>query len=601
MLRGRLWEGEEALSGTVDDFEASGGSPEAVLSLAQEKFDSGDLESGCDMLLSLLDRPDVGAAVLNNAGLLLQRMNRLSGAEAAFSRSAKMDPAQEAPLVNLGALLRASGRLQEALAVLLKAVGINPRSAVGWNNMGMLLKDLRQVEASMKAFRMAAGASPQWALPHVNLGTVLSECGDARNALVEFEKAVAIDPGNHGFFSNLLLCLSYLPEPSPCSVVEAHLEYGKRFITPTAPAHLNSREKKRRLRVGFVSADLADHSVGWFFEPLLRELQGSELECICFSNSPARDFVTERLKTLSSGWVETWNRSDAVVEALIRERSIDVLVDLSGHTAGNRLPVFSRKPAPVQMTMIGYLQTSGLQAMDYRITDHWLDPEGDEAAGVAPERLIRLKNGAFGFRLPEGAPEVGVLPASGDGLVFGSFNNLSKLQPEMVKAWAEVLLAIPNSSLLVLGSDPSLLRKQMVGMGVSASRIRHSQRVPLGEFYALLQQVYFALDTFPFNGLTVNLLAAWMGVPTVTMAGGTPHGRAGTAVAERLGYPELVAYDYRSFTDTCIRLAGDSGLVGTMRGNLRERVRLGFGDAAVHARDFIAAVRKAWLEWCSQA
>jgi predicted O-linked N-acetylglucosamine transferase (SPINDLY family) len=288
---------------------------------------------------------------------------------------------------------------------------------------------------------------------------------------------------------------------------------------------------------------------------------------------------------------------------MIRDAGIDVLIDLSGHTAGNRLALFARRPAPVQMSMIGYLQTTGLRTMDYRISDAWLDPdpvpdhrEGAEESG-APEQLIRLGSGAFGFRLPQDAPPVGPLLASSE-VVFASLNNLSKLQPKVIQAWARILNAVDGSRLLVLGSDSQRLLRGLEEYGVGPERVVHHQRMPLPEFYKMLSGVHLALDTFPFNGLTVNLLAAWMGVPTLTLRGNTPHGRAGSAVAERMGHPELIAESPEEYVGNAVRLVRDHEALGRMRLGLRERVRRGFGDHATHAAEFREAVRGAWERWC---
>jgi predicted O-linked N-acetylglucosamine transferase (SPINDLY family) len=456
---------------------------------------------------------------------------------------------------------------------------------------------------ALSAFKRAVSLAPEWVVPRRNLGVALSEAGETSQALQEFRAAIDLAPEEPQTFSNFLLCLNYLENLGCSEIIKAHRTYGERFAVKETSPFANPCQRNRTLRVGFVSGDLRDHSVSWFFEPLLESLAGSNLECVCISSAPVSGPVTDRLKLLAAGWIDIFAHPDESAERMIRDAGIDVLIDLSGHTAANRLALFARRPAPVQMTMIGYLQTTGLRTMDYRISDAWLDPDQREGAeeNHAPEQLIRLRSGAFGFRLPADAPEVGPLPASSAAssqVLFASLNNLTKLQPKVIEAWARILSSVEGSRLLVLGSDSERLLRGLAQHGVGPERVVHHQRMPLPEFYKMLSGVHIALDTFPFNGLTVNLLAAWMGVPTLTLRGSTPHGRAGSAVAERLGHPELVAESPEDYVGNAVRLARDPEALGRIRFGLRERVRLGFGDHATHAEQFRQAVRGAWERWC---
>ncbi len=578
---------------------------------AERLRQAGDLVGSLGVLEALFSSGPLAPGALNDAGLILQKLGKYERAEAAFLQAIQGTPEPVAALVNLGALRRMLGRPQEAFADLMKALEIDPDSAVGWNNLGMLLRDLRRQPMAISAFKRAVSLAPEWVVPRRNLGVALSEAGDTSQALQEFRAAIELAPGEPQTFSNFLLCLNYLENLGCSEIIKAHRAYGERFAVEESSPFANPRQRNRTLRVGFVSGDLRDHSVSWFFEPLLESLAGSDLECVCISSAPVSGPVTDRLKLQAAGWLDIFAHSDESAERMIRDAGIDVLIDLSGHTAANRLALFARRPAPVQMTMIGYLQTTGLRTMDYRISDAWLDPDHvpdrvtdqREVAeeNDAPEQLIRLKSGAFGFRLPADAPEVGPLPASSASsseLVFASLNNLTKLQPKVIEAWARILSSVEGSRLLVLGSDSERLLRGLAQYGVGPERVVHHQRMPMSEFYKMLSGVHIALDTFPFNGLTVNLLAAWMGVPTLTLRGNTPHGRAGSAVAERLGYPELIAESVEDYVAKAVRLARDPEALGGMRVGLRERIRLGFGDHAAHAAQFREAVRVAWEGWC---
>ncbi len=585
---------------TATELETHTAKAICALKEAERLKGAGDFEGCCEALRLVLSADRLPAAVLNNAGLLLQGLNKLEDADHAFERAYTADPTQEAALVNRGGLLRSRGNWQLALELLMKAVQIKPDSAVAWNNVGMLLRDLKRLGPSASAFTMACRLNQSWALPRFNLGTVLSESGDTVTAASEFRTALSLAPQDPQVFSNLLLCLNYLPNLAPSALVQEHLQYGKRFENDRSATWPNSPEPLRRLKVGFVSGDLGDHSVSWFLEPLLKCLKDSTLECVCFSNAPVQGPVAERLHQFSHGWIDIWGRSHEAAIQLVQQQKIDVLIDLSGHTALNRLPLFAAKPAPIQISMIGYLQTSGLKAMDYRITDRWLSPvDGIEERAGAPETLLRLPNGAFGFRLPTDAPEVAPLPDPDNGIVFASFNSLTKLHPGTVRVWAETLQAVPHSRMIVLGNDPSRLLTQLTAHGIEPGRIEHKQRLPLQDFYKLLGTVHLALDTFPFNGLTVNLLAAWMGVSTVTLAGSTSHGRAGTAVAARLGFPMLSCETEAAYVTTAARIVQDKDLLTEMRTCLRPRIREAFGNEALHAMEFQEALRAVWKQWCA--
>ena len=573
----------------------------ARLREAERLRQHGNLVQSLKVIDKLLSGSALSPSISNDAGLILQKLGEYERAEAAFLQAIKDEPAPVAALVNLGALRRALGRTEEAFANLMRALEINPHSAVGWNNLGMLLRDLRRQPMAISAFKRSVSLAPEWVVPRRNLGVALSEAGDTSQALFEFRAAIELAPGEPQTFSNFLLCLNYLENIRVSEIIQAHRDFGERFAVKQSLPFPNSVQRQKALRIGFVSGDLRDHSVSWFFEPLLESLAGGDLECICISTAPVSGPVTDRLKLAAAGWIDISAHSDESAERMIRDAKIDVLIDLSGHTAANRLALFARRPAPVQMSMIGYLQTTGLRAMDYRISDAWLDPtsaqrEGEKDNG-APEQLIRLRSGAFGFRLPDDAPPVGPLPDPSE-VVFACLNNLTKLQPKVIHTWARILAAVEDSKLLVLGADPQRLLAGLAEHGVTPERVVHQQRMPMPEFYRMLSGVHLALDTFPFNGLTVNLLAAWMGVPTITLRGETPHGRAGSAVAHRIGHPELVSGSSEDYVENAVRLARDPEALSGMRSGLRERVRLGFGDHATHAVEFREAVRGAWERWC---
>lgn len=301
------------------------------------------------------------------------------------------------------------------------------------------------------------------------------------------------------------------------------------------------------------------------------------------------DAVTGRLRSLAEHWREVAGLTTADFVRCVRGDGIDILVDLSSHTAENRLEAFAHRPAPVQVTMIGLMQTTGLRSMDYRITDELLDPSG-ESERFSSEKLWRLESGPLVFAPPADAPEVNALPAAAGGpLVLACTNELQKVTPAVSRLWAGVMRALPRARLLFFGRPGNRLAQELAAHGIPADRLWEQQRVPLGEFLAAHHRIDLALDPFPYNGLTVTLLSAWMGVPCVTLEGKSPPERAAGSLLRRFGLPEFVARTEQEYLEKTVSLAGDLPRLAGVRQSLRGRVRDALCDAPRHVAELEAA------------
>lgn len=536
-----------------------------------------------------------------NLGAALNDLGRFPEAVLFLKSALELEPESEAAHLNMGVALKGWGKVPEAINSYWHALKLNPKSFLAFNNLGNALKELGRYEEAVAYLQKALRLKPDSYLAHLNLGTALTEMGHADEALACYRQALALRPDSHNAFSNLLFTLNYLPNQDPVAVFEEHRRFGEYFGEPLAKLalpHSNTPESGRKLRVGFVSGDLREHPVAWFIEPVFANYTRSSFEIHCYANQPVNDSFSERLQEHVDSWRNVDGLSDEELAARIRADRIDILVDLSGHTARNRLLVFARKPAPVQVTMIGYMQTTGLTAMDYRITDDTLDPAG-ATERLNTEKLIRLAAGAAPFLPPRDCPEVNELPALKNGhITFASFNNLAKVTPEVIGTWAKLLRALPDSKLVVVGRGGNPVAGMLESHGIDKKRLTILDRKPLPEYLALHHEVDFVLDAFPYNGGTTNLIAAWMGVPFVTVEGTTTISRVGSGILQAAGLRELAASSPEDYVSKALHAVRDLEQLAGWRRTLRSRLTPWLGDGSVFTRQLEQAFRTMWKHWC---
>ena len=554
-------------------------------------------------------RPDYAEAH-NNLGLALHEQDRYEEAFGHYQQALALKPDYLDAHINLGNAFQETGNLDQAVACYERVLALQPNHAVTCNNLGNVLRGSGRPVQALTYFQRALETCPDYAEAHSNLATALLGCvGKLTEALLHNRESVRLRPDAATMHSNLLLALNYAADLSPEAVFAEHQEYARRHVAPLAARiapHLNDRTPARRLKLGYVSADFRNHSVAQFIEPVLSCHDHAAYEVYCYYNGVAPDAVTTRLQGHADHWRAIAGQTDEQVAERIRADGIDILIDLSGHTGDNRLLVFARKPAPVQVTWLGYPNTTGLSTMDYRITDGYADPEG-MTEHLHTERLMRLPESFSCFQAPEACPEVGDLPLLGMGHVtFGSFNNYAKISAEAMAVWARILQAVPGSKLKLLLSslEDDALRQaahaefstlgiepdRVELLGVVASHAAHLERY---------NGIDIGLDPFPYNGTTTNCDALWMGVPVVTLAGKSHVGRVGVSQLSNLGLSELVARNEEEYVEIAAGLAGDVARLRGLRSGLRERM-LGSAlmDAERFTRNLESAYREMWHVWC---
>jgi protein O-GlcNAc transferase len=490
-----------------------------------------------------------------------------------------------------------------------------PDSRMAHANLANLaLIDMRLAEAESH-YRTALACPPQAGDPfpdavlNTSLGFVLLRQGQAGQAIGHLRQALAEQPANQEAATHLLYALQHAPGESAQAIHAAALAYARIHEQPllqARPAHGNLPDPQRRLRIGYVSGDFAQHAVANFIEPVLAHHDRLCCEIWCYSNRTQEDAQTVLLRGLADHWHDIAPLDDDAVARQIAMDGVDILVDLSGHTHGHRLGVFARKPAPLQVTWLGYPTTTGLQSIDYRITDAIADPPG-EADACHSEKLLRLPRSQWCYRPHPQAPAVSPLPAlASGGIMFGSFNRLAKLNDGLLALWGRLLADEPAFALTIatLMDEGNVAR---VHATLRAHGAREGQVRVLGDlddtrFRNIRSGIDIALDSHPYNGTTTTCEALWAGLPVVTLAGGHGAARNSASLLHAIGLPHLVADNEEDYLRIARELAQDLPALAALRAGLRERM-LGHGlcDGPRFTRELEAAYRGIWQDWCEPA
>lgn len=558
---------------------------------------------------ALMLKPEFTLARFNQ-GNLRRDQGRLNDAATCYRQALQIKPNYAEALFNLGDVLFDLERLEEAIEAYEQGLNLNPTHQHAQYNLGLALDALGRLEEGADFYRRALEADPSIPEAHVNLANILNVQGRFDEAIASYRRALDLKPGLSQAHSNLLFCLHYQPGLDPAALYAEHREFNQHHAKPLAreiQPHTNSRNPERRLRIGYVSADFKQHSVAYFLEPVLAARDREHFSVYCYSGVAKPDAVTARLQAQADVWRNTVGMQDQTLTQMIRADEIDILVDLSGHTSGNRLPVFATKPAPIQITWLGYPDTTGLDTIDYRFTDALTDPPG-AADQLHSEKLVRLAQGFLCFQPAPDSPPVGDLPAtSAHRVTFASFNNLPKITPEVVAVWARILQKIPAAHLL-LKSKPlgtPAIRDRYLGLfaehGIGPERLTLAGKIPeVAGHLALYNQVDIALDPFPYNGTTTTCEALWMGVPVVTLAGDHHCARVGANLLARIGLEELVAESADAYVQKAVAMAQDLPRLAQLRAELRGRMQHSpLCDAMGFTRTLEAAYRDMWRNWCA--
>lgn len=590
----------------------------------------------------MVERPGDTVLRRNAAAVLLQLGNAQEAARLAREVVTAVPKDVEAGLI-LASSLAATGQFEQSEQALLGVLAAKPRHAQAGYQLGVVRMRRGHYEAAASAFENVLRIAPDHveamhllAASRLRTGQVneaillfkrvlalrpnrvtaqrdyasaLAYRGSVSEAATRYRADLAIAPDDKDIRSALAFTSSLLPSATRAEILEIHREWGRRHGTFAPPAYGNAREPERRLKIGYVSPDFREHSISYFVEPLLSAHDRGAFEVFCYTLDGAFDATSQRLRAASDHWLalDKYNDDDAV--RLIRADGIDILVDLAGHTASNRLTLFARGAAPVQITWLGYPETTSVPAIGYKITDAVVSPPG-EADRYATEILLRLPNGFHCYRPPLNCPDVAPLPGLAIGhITFGSFADLPKMNPELIGVWAAVLRAAPGSRMLIKCRQfaDETVRDKYTAMfgtaGVAAERLTLMGRsATTAAHLAQYASMDICLDTYPYNGTTTICEALWMGVPVVTWMGERAASRVGGSVLHQAGLSELIASNVEGYVGVATELARDVARLDALRRGMRDRLgKSALRDEHGFARAMETAYREVWRRWCSEA
>ena len=569
-------------------------------------FTQGKLVELQPLANSLIKRFPVHGFGWKLLGNLHHANSRMEEAVRCMKKTIELMPNDAEAHANLTTVLYELGRHAEGLANARRAFALDPDSGKVNCNLGVTLHALGQLDEAAVYSRRATVLQPNEPKNYNNLGLSLQDMGQIAEAIQVYRRMLALRPNFAEGHSNLLFCMSLDVNTDVQQLYAEHLAFGAQFEAPLRSgwqAHTNSKDPDRCLQVGFVSGDLYHHAVASFLEPVLVDLaKNTNFSLHAYSTCDIQDDVTRRLRTYFSHWNTIRKLDDAALVKKIKADGIDILIDLSGHSGSNRLVAFAHKPAPIQVSWIGYPGTTGLQAMDYYQADRFFAPPGlldDQFT----EKLVQLPALAP-FQISAFAPPVNELPAlSKSHITFGSFNRVNKIGRLVIALWAKVLRAVPDAHML-LGSMPTdentNIRQWFEDEGIETGRLQFHPKTNMQSYLALHHQVDICLDTFPYNGGTTTMHALSMGVPTLTLTGQTAASRAGACNLGQVGLDDFVTYDQESFVQRALHWANHLAELSHIRANLRQQ----FAQSPVGQPDVIAACvaqawRTMWQRWCA--
>ncbi|HWG45785.1 MAG TPA: tetratricopeptide repeat protein [Gemmataceae bacterium] len=544
--------------------------------------------------------------MFHNLGLAYFNLRDPGRAIAALEQALKLRPDYPEALCDLGMAFINIRQFPRSMEVLHQALRLKPNFPSALNNLALVYDHLHQHDEACATYEEAVRLRPNFPKALGGLANVYKTLGRLEEAIACYRRCIALDPRQAVMYSNLLYCLHYLPGLTPESIFSEYLTWARHHAVPPSflRPHSNVLDADRRLRIGYVSADFREHVMGCYAERVLQARTRERFEVTCYSNGGKGDDTTRRIRELADQWRDIRDLSDDKVEELIRQDRIDLLVDLSGHMGGNRMSLFARKPAPVQVTHYGYQFTSGNPAINYRITDAVCDPPG-MTERYHTEQLVRLPEIHWCYR-PNLDMEVNDLPASSAGYVtFGVLNAFSKLTTTAIALWAQILARLPDSRLLILaGVSPRAdqrLRDAFSEHGIDPGRLTLMSKRSRPEYFRLYQGVDLCLDSFPYTGCNTTCDSLWMGVPVVTLAGQTAIARQGASPLAHLGLHDLITGSAEEYVETALRLAADRPRLVELRATLRERMsRSTLMNIERFTQQLEEAYRWMWRQWCFQ-
>jgi len=542
----------------------------------------------------------------NNLADILHKLGRFEAAADSFRQALEINPGYAIAHNNLGNTLKALGQTEEAVESYRRAIALDPDYHEAHNNLGVALQELERFDAALDSYRDALRLKPDFAEAHNNFANTLQDLGRLGDSIAGYRRAIELQPGNAEAWSNLLFCQNYMADLTPAEMLAEARLYGDKALAQAVPyARWNSEPSPgKRLRVGLVSGDLRNHPVGFFLETTLAALDPAKVELFAYVTDSREDALTRRIKPLFAGWQCIQGIVDADAARRIYDDSVDILIDLAGHTAQNRLPMFAWKPAPVQATWLGYFATTGVPGIDYLLADPQVVPAGEESH--FNEAILRLPEIYYCFTPPDETVEPSALPALADGrITFGGFNKLAKMNDAVVALWARLLHAVPDSRLFLKAkglSDPGLrnsILERYASHGIGPDRLLLEGASPRREYLAAYNQVDIALDPFPYPGGTTTADALWMGVPVLTPRGDRFIGHQGETILANVGLPDWIAANPDDYVAKAAAFVSDLPTLAELRSRLRTQLLASpLCDAPRFARNLEDALGKMWRVWC---
>jgi protein O-GlcNAc transferase len=545
---------------------------------------------------------------LYRAAIRAHQQGRTTEAAQLYSDILSRKPNHAGALHLTGVLALQSGDYTKAAGLIERSLEIEPHHGLALSNLGVAYRALRRVDDAIIALRKSVVLDPNYADAWGNLAQALVRTGRMREALDSTRRALAIDPSRIELQSSLLFSQNYLAESDPVAMANEARAFGARLaqLVPARTSHPNDFDPNRKLRVGLLSGDLRAHPIGRFLAPLLRELDPAKIELFAYSTTDEEDAFTATLRPFVPHWLNVHAMSDRDLDAGIVADRIDILADLSGHTAGNRLIVLARKPAPVSLTWLGYFATTGLAAIDHVLANEWVIPESEEARWV--EKPWRLPDTYLCYAVPAEVLPPTPLPALTNGYItFGCFNNFNKLTAPTLAVWSALLATVAGSRLILRSSGlyydeiVATLRDNLTAAGIDLDRVRIDGRIT--DYAAHLNaygEIDIALDPFPYNGGTTTVEALYMGVPVLVRAGDRYVAHMGESILHNVGLPDWIAADEAGYAVRGARLASDLAALSALRTGLRDRMLASpLFDAHRFAQNFEDALRGMWATWCA--
>jgi predicted O-linked N-acetylglucosamine transferase (SPINDLY family) len=600
---------EAALAWFEQALQTAPGFVQARINQTAALFELGRFELARTLAEQIaLDEPTSAEACLNLGNVLVHTGKTRQGIKQ-YQKALELQPQYAEAHFNLSSLLGSRDDQIKAIGYLKRRLEVHGDSM---QNMGMLASAYQsagQLEASEKLCMRMLERQPNNLTALITLGSCLSSGGDSAKALCLYRQVLDQDPTQAGMGSNLLFEHNNVQTLDRAQMFALHRDWAERFETPLLRtpdfAHLR-RDPQRPLRIGYVSGDFVRHPVGFLLRDILRYHDKQAFSIHCFSMVIRSDDVLPELRAAADSWEDIFHLSDDEVVELIRAAEIDILVDLSGHTAFHRLTVFALKPAPLQAEWIGYFHSTGMATIDYFITDPFTSPAG--SGQLFSEVPLHLPHTRFCYGPPDYAPDVVALPALTKGFVtFGSFNRLPKLTDETLCAWSQIVRAVPDSRLVIKSGalSESLVRERLLArlasLGIEAHRVDLREASTHANMLAEYGDIDIALDTFPFNGGMTTLEALWMGVPVVTLAGDTVVSRQTFSALANLGLDQQLAFaDWPAYVAGAVQLAADVQGLAELRQQMRTRMAQSpLRDARQFTRDLEALLRRMWRAWCA--